>query len=115
MLCWITGTGIVTVAGVAAGVGVGVGVGVAIGVVVGLGVGVAVDVDPLPDPPHKGKGDPADATPPLRTAPASATPPAARNCRLVANPGRMVLMLRLGIFQKCDDERHGFARCHAPR
>jgi hypothetical protein len=89
MLCWMTGTGIVTVAGVAAGVGVGVGVAIA----------VAVGVEPPPCP-REGDGvvlpvdfgsdvSRADAAVRVRTAPATATPPAARNCRLVATTDRM--------------------------
>jgi hypothetical protein len=83
----------VTVAGVGAGVGVG--------------VGVAVAVEPAPCPPAEGEGNeptfPAgDERKPaltslmisapivrLITAPARATPPAARNCRLVATADRM--------------------------
>jgi hypothetical protein len=87
----MTGTGIVTVAGVAAGVGVGVGVAVAVG----------VEAPPCP-PPLAGEGNGAllavdfgsdvsraDAAVRVRTAPATATPPAARNCRLVATTDRM--------------------------
>jgi hypothetical protein len=91
MLCWMTGTGIVTVAGVAAGVGVGVGVAVAVGVeappspppLAGEANGLLVPVDFGSDVSR------ADAAVRVRTAPATATPPAARNCRLVATTDRM--------------------------
>src|SRR5437588_6197156 len=96
-----------------AGVGAGVGVGVTVRVGVAVGVAVAVAVDPLPDPPRDEERDPAEANPPLRTAPASAAPPAVKNCRRVANPDLTDLMLLLGIFQKHDGKRHGFARCRA--
>jgi len=86
---------------------------VAVGVGVAVGVAVAVAVDPLPDPPRDGERDPAEANPALRTAPASAAPPAVRNCRRVANPDLTDLMLLLGIFQKHDGKRHAFARCRA--
>jgi hypothetical protein len=86
MLCWNTGTGMVTVAGVGAGVG----------------VAVAVGVEPPPCPAPEVDGDgltvaaewvedvrKADAAVRVSTAPASATPPAARNCRLLATTDRM--------------------------
>src|ERR1700732_4229309 len=108
MLCWKTGTGIVTVAGVGAGVGVAVAVGVA----------------PPPCPPPEVEGDgltfPADGVGDVRkadaavrvsTAPARATPPAARNCRLVATANLMGTILVAATFRKDDARRHGIARC----
>src|SRR5439155_1707966 len=61
MLCWMTGTGIVTVTGVGAGVGVAVGVAVGVGVAVAVDVAVAVgaaddaDIDQLDLVEHGGE------------------------------------------------------------
>src|SRR6266571_333285 len=101
MLCWMTGTGIVTVAGVGAGVGVAVGVAVAVGV--GDETGAAV--------PPLGEGDVsrADAAVRVSTAPATAIPPAARNCRLVATTDRMCIIFRAVTFRNDDACRHGIA------
>src|SRR5438132_10995028 len=115
MLCWKTGTGIVTVAGVGTGVGVGVGVGVA----VSLGVAVAVDTaEPALCPPADGD-EPMPAltslmisAPKLRlsTAVASATPPTVRNCRLVGTVDRMLTIFVAATFRNDDECRHGHAR-----
>src|SRR5689334_5953483 len=94
----------VTVAGVGAGVGFGVGAAVGVGVAIG-----AREEEVEEDGERKA----ADATPVLRTALARATPPAVRNCRLVAIPDLMSLRLLLEIFQKDDGNRHGFARWRA--
>jgi hypothetical protein len=72
------------------------------GVGAGVGVAVAVGVEPPPCPPPEEAVDgvtfaagwvgdvrKADAAVRVSTAPASATPPAARNCRLVATADRM--------------------------
>ena len=101
----VEGVGVGVMDGV--GVGVAFGVGLGVGVALGVGVGVAVGVEPPPCPPTEGEGDeltfPAgDERKPaltslmisapivrLITAPARATPPAARNCRLVATADRM--------------------------
>src|ERR1700730_10850409 len=112
MLCWKTGTGIVTVAGVGAGVG----------------VAVAVGVEPPPCPPPEGEADGlavpaewvgavsrADAAVRVRTAPASATPPAARNCRLVGTADRMLIIFGVPTFPNRDVCRHGIARCSGRR
>src|SRR2546430_12946839 len=96
------------VAGVGGGVGVGVAVGVADGVAAALAAG---------DPP----GPPLQlaltslmmsaAALRLSTAPASATPPTVRNCRLVATADRMSTMVRGVTFRKRDARRHGIERC----
>src|SRR3981081_503723 len=117
MLCWKTGTGIVTVAGVGAGVGVGVGVGVA--VAIGVAVAVAVGAAELPTcpPPDGDERNPAPTSlmisaPKLRlsTAPASATPPTVRNCRLVGTVDRMWTIFVAATFRNDDECRHGIAR-----
>jgi hypothetical protein len=79
MLCWKTGTGIVTVAGVGAAVGVGATPSPLAGEGRG-GRSVAED---------EGDLSTADAAVLVSTAPASAIPPAVRNCRLVATADRM--------------------------
>jgi hypothetical protein len=84
----MTGTGMVIVAGVGAGVGVAVGVGL------GVAVAVVLAVTPLTDPPPVGdvvvrSRTNAEATLPLSTAPAMATPPAARKFRLLETADRM--------------------------
>src|SRR3989442_3071426 len=120
MLCWMTGTGIVTVAGVGAGVAVGVAVGVAaaVGVAVALG---AAEVPPCP-PADGDERKPAltslmISAPMLRltAAPARATPPATRNCRLVATTDRMQIILYAQTFRNDDALRHGIARCAGRR
>jgi hypothetical protein len=103
----------VTVAGVGAGVGVGVGVGVALGVAVAVGT-AEPPLCPLPD------GDELKpaltflmiSAPTLRlsTAPARATPPAARNRRLVETSDRMSTIFGVPTFRKRDACRHGIAR-----
>src|ERR1700694_56806 len=107
MLCWKTGTGMVTVAGVGAGVG----------------VAVVMPLEFPPPPPGEGRVGAAApelaltplmmsaATPRLSTAPASATPPTVRNCRLVATADRMNTMVGGATFRKHDVRRHGIARC----
>src|SRR3989442_408211 len=120
MLCWMTGTGIVTVAGVGAGVAVGVAVGVAAAVGVAVAMGAA---EGPPCPPADGdERKPAltslmISAPMLRltAAPARATPPATRNCRLVATTDRMETILRAATFRKDDALRHGIARCAGRR
>src|SRR5438876_12274388 len=83
---------------------------------VGAGVGVAVAVGAREEGVEEDGGrTAAHATPVLSTALARATPPAVRNCRLVAIPDLMPLMLLLEIFQKDDATRHGFARWRARR
>src|SRR3989475_9076162 len=115
MLCWRPGRGIVTVAGVGAGVAVGVAVGVAaaVGVAVALG---AAEVPPCP-PADGDERKPAltslmISAPMLRltAAPARATPPATRNCRLVATTDRMEIILHAQTFRNDDALRHGIAR-----
>src|SRR5205823_889739 len=89
MLCWMTGTGIVTVTGVGAGVGVAVGVAVGVGVAVAVDVAVAVGAAVAVPPLGEGDVSRALAAVRLSAAAARATPPAARNCRLVATTDRM--------------------------
>src|SRR6266550_1663108 len=100
MLCWMTGTGIVTVAGV------GAGVGVAVGVAVGVGDETGAAVPPL----EEGDVSRADAAVRVSTAPATAIPPAARNCRLVATTDRMCIIFRAVTLRNDDACRHGIAR-----
>ena len=53
----------------------------------------------------------ADAAVRVSTAPARATPPAARNCRRVATANLMVIILVAKTFRNDDAHRHGIARC----
>jgi len=69
-----------------AGVGAGVGVAVAIGVAVPAGEGEIVGEEEVG---AEGNLSTAEAAVLVSTAPASATPPAVRNCRLVATTDRM--------------------------
>src|SRR5256886_17590432 len=96
------------VAGVGGGVGVGVAVGVADGVAAVLDAG-----DALGPPLQLALTSlmMSAATLRLSTAPASATPPTVRNCRLVATADRMLSMLSRATFRKRDARRHGIARC----
>src|ERR1700694_1621372 len=114
MLCWKTGTGMVTVAGVGAGVAVGVdvGVGAAAGVVPAEGKGDVV-VPPEGDERNPALTSLMISAPAvrLRTAPARTTPPTARNCRLVATADLMVTIFAAPTFRKDDAYRHGIARC----
>src|SRR6059058_2256428 len=104
MLCWMTGTGMVTVTGVGAGVGVAVALAVAVGVAVAVGAAAAV--------PPLGEGGVrrADTAVRVSAAPASAIPPAPRNCRLVATTDRMDTIFRVVTFRNDDACRHGIAR-----
>src|SRR3989441_10540257 len=120
MLCWMTGTGIVTVAGVGAGVAVGVAVG-SRARVGGPGGRGAAEVPPCP-PADGDERKPAltslmISAPMLRltAAPARATPPATRNCRLVATTDRMETILHAPTFRNDDALRHGIARCAGRR
>src|SRR5438067_4240983 len=110
MLCWMTGTGMVTVAGVGAGVGVAVGVAVPVGVALAVGVAVAVGAAVAVPPFGEDGVRRADAAVRVSAAPASAIPPAARNCRLVATTDRMCTIVDAPTFRIDDAWRHGIAR-----
>ena len=106
----MTGTGIVTVTGVGAGVGVAVGVAVGVGVAVAVDVAVAVRAAVAVPPLGEGDVSRALAVVRLSAAAAMATPPAARNCRLVATTDRMDTIVDAATFRIDDAWRHGIAR-----
>src|SRR5438874_5173966 len=113
----MTGTGMVTVAGVGADPPPRPSPTRGEGDADGEGEGDG-DEDPPPCPSPEGEANPSaegsltisETTLRLNTAPARATPPTVRNCRLVATRRSHVLTVRLGIFQKHEAFRHGFAR-----
>src|SRR6202165_6227310 len=122
MLCWKTGTGMVTVAGVGAGVGGGVGVGVAVAAAVAVAVAIGAAELPTWPPPDGDERKPAltslmISAPRLRlrTAPARATPPTASNCRLVGTVDRMSTIFGAAAFRNTDAGRHGTARSKGRR
>src|SRR5207249_3844542 len=73
---------------------------------VAVAVGAAVAIPPL------GEGDVSRALAAVRlsAAAARATPPAARNCRLVATTDRMDTIVDAATFRIDDAWRHGIAR-----
>ena len=87
----MTGTGMVTVAGVGAGVGDARVVAVAEAAADPVGAVAAAAVEPASPPaPARAEGilTISETTLRLSNAPASATPPTVRNCRLVAAADR---------------------------